>query len=75
MAGGKPEQLLTVEQVADTMQVAPETVRRWLRLHQHGQPGGLRGVQLARRSGWRIQRRDLEAFIEQRSAPQTGGQP
>jgi excisionase family DNA binding protein len=53
--------LLTVEQVADYLQVHPETVRRWLR------EGSLVGVSLGGRTRWRVRREDLERFIA--SAP------
>lgn len=54
----EPERLLTVEDVAERLGMTQETVRRWLR------KGDLRGVRLAKRLGWRIRERDLEAFIE-----------
>jgi len=50
--------LLTVEQVADYLQVHPETVRKWLR------EGDLIGVNLGGRARWRVRREDLERFIE-----------
>ncbi len=48
----------TVEQVAEIIQVHPETVRRWLR------EGRLKGFALGGKSGWRIRERDIDAFIE-----------
>jgi hypothetical protein len=76
MALGKPngpERLPTVGEVADAMRVNQETGRRWLRLAQRGDPGGLRGVQLGHRGAWRIRASDLEAFLQERSAQQNGG--
>jgi excisionase family DNA binding protein len=50
--------LLTVEQVAERLQVHPETVRRWLR------GGRLRGVRLGgSKLGYRISEDELERFI------------
>jgi excisionase family DNA binding protein len=49
------EQLYTVEQAAEILQVAPKTVRRWLQSRQ------LRGVLAGR--FWRIQETDLKAFL------------
>lgn len=53
------EQLLTVEDVANQLQVHPETVRKWLR------EGRLEGVRLTRRAGWRVRPGALEAMLEQ----------
>lgn len=53
------EQLLTVEDVAERLQVHPETVRKWLR------EGKLEGVRLTRRAGWRVRPAALEAWLEQ----------
>jgi excisionase family DNA binding protein len=50
--------VLTVEQIADYLQVHPETVRRWLR------DGQLRGMALGGRSGWRVRRAELERFMQ-----------
>ncbi len=55
------DNLLTVQQVADMLQVHPETVRRWLR------DGELDGTPLGGKSGWRIRRSRVEAFLMQRS--------
>jgi excisionase family DNA binding protein len=52
-------QLLTPEQVAARVQVAPLTVMGWLR------KGKLTGVKAGR--FWRIRERDLEAFLERRA--------
>ncbi|PZS04494.1 MAG: DNA-binding protein [Chloroflexi bacterium] len=54
---------MTVRQVADYLQIHPETVRRWLR------DGALRGVNLGGVAGWRIQHAELERFIEERRKP------
>ena len=55
------DKLLTVEQVADRLQVHSETVRRWLR------SGELEGMDLGHRVGYRIRESDLERFIEERA--------
>jgi excisionase family DNA binding protein len=49
------EKLLTPNQVADRVQVAPLTVMGWLR------QGKLKGVKAGR--FWRIRESDLEAFL------------
>jgi excisionase family DNA binding protein len=51
------QDILTVEQVADYLQVHPETVRRWIR------EGRLRGMNPSGKSGWRIRRDELQRFI------------
>ena len=52
------EQLLTVQQVAERLQVTEWTVREWLKA------GRLRGFRLGgRKSGWRIGASDLQRFI------------
>jgi excisionase family DNA binding protein len=50
---------MTVDQVAERLQVNSETVRRWLRLKRlRGlRPGGTR-------MGWRVSEADLAAFLE-----------
>lgn len=55
---------LTVEQVAERMQVTQESVRRWLRNKalKGYRPGGVK----ARKAGWRVRPQDLETFIGQR---------
>lgn len=56
--------MLTVEDVARTMRVNPETVRRWLRARK------LRGVRMnAGRGGgtYRIPAEELERFIRDQS--------
>ncbi len=51
------ETLLTVEQVAERLQVHVETVRRWLRA------GVLEGTFLGRRAGYRISEKELRDFL------------
>ena len=51
------EDLLTVEQAAAKLQIAPKTLKDWLRA------GRLKGVRVGRL--WRIKERDLEAFVDQ----------
>lgn len=51
---------LTVQQIAERLQVDVQTVRRWLR------SGDLRGVRLSDRAGWRVHPDDLEAFLRER---------
>lgn len=51
------ERWLTVAQVADVVQVHPETVREWLRT------GKLPGTLLSRRAGWRVRERDVQRFL------------
>jgi len=50
-------QWLTVQQIADSLQLDGQTVRRWLRA------GELRGVLLSDKAGWRVRPEDLEAFL------------
>ncbi len=53
------ERLLTVEQVAERIQVPEATVRRWLR------EGRLRGARFGgTKTGWRIRESELQRFIE-----------
>jgi excisionase family DNA binding protein len=56
-------ELLTVEQVADYLQVHPETVRKWLR------EGRLAGVNLGGRARWRVRRDDLTRFVSTPDGP------
>ena len=51
------ERWLTVAEVADVVQVHPETVREWLRT------GKLRGTLLSRRAGWRVREGDVQRFL------------
>jgi len=51
------EHWLTVEDVAKRLDVTEETVRRLLRR------GDLPGMQISKRSGWRMRAEDVDAFI------------
>jgi excisionase family DNA binding protein len=51
------ERWFTVEQIATTLQVHEQTVRRWLREH------ALAGRYFGGKTGWRVRERDLEAFL------------
>ena len=50
------DRYLTVEQVAERLQVHEETVRRWLR------EGRLKGHLMSRRAGYRIRESEVERF-------------
>ncbi len=50
-------QWLTVNQIAERLQVHPETVRRWLR------EGRLVGRNFGGKSGYRVRETDLDAFM------------
>jgi excisionase family DNA binding protein len=52
---------LTVEQVAERLQVSAWTVRRWLR------DGDLEGSHLSDRAGWRVPEGAIERFLQARS--------
>lgn len=52
------EQLLTVEDVCEILQLPKETIRRYLRR------GELRGIRIGKH--WRIKREELEAFVAER---------
>jgi len=54
------DRYLTAEEIAARLRVRPDTVRRWLR------DGDLRGINLARRAGWRVTEADLAAFLRAR---------
>jgi len=54
------EHWLTVDDVARRLDVTEETVRRLLRR------GELPGMQISRRSGWRVRAEDVDAFIRSR---------
>ena len=61
------ERLLTVDEVAERLRVAPETVRRWLRA------GRLKGTRLGgTKAGYRVAEADVRAFLE-RGDPQDAG--
>jgi excisionase family DNA binding protein len=51
------EDLLTVEQAAAKLQIAPKTLKDWLRA------GRIKGVRLGKL--WRVKESDLEAFVNQ----------
>ncbi len=60
---GLDERLLTVEQIAERLQVSIHTVRHWLRT------GQLPGYLLGRKAGWRVREGDLDAFMAERYRP------
>ncbi len=49
------ERLLTLEEVAERLAVAPKTIRDWLR------EGKLKGLKVGKL--WRVREQDLEAFL------------
>jgi len=49
------ERLLTLEEVAERLAVAPKTIRGWLR------EGKLKGLKVGKL--WRVREQDLEAFL------------
>jgi excisionase family DNA binding protein len=51
-------ELLTVDQVADYLQVHKETVRKWLR------SGELEGINLGGPAGWRVRKVEVERFVQ-----------
>ena len=64
MADATRDSWLTVEQVAELLQVAQETVRRWIR------SGELPVLDLGGpKTGYRIRRSELEVFIAARYGP------
>jgi excisionase family DNA binding protein len=59
------EQWLTVQQIAERLQMHEQTIRKWLRT------GELSGVLLGDKGGWRVRPADLEVFLRGRGwAPQ-----
>ncbi len=60
------DRLLTVDQVAERLQVNEQTIRRWLR------EGELTGVPFGGRTGWRIGEEDLQAFLDRRRMAESG---
>jgi excisionase family DNA binding protein len=54
------QRFLTVDDVALELKVNADTVRRWLR------NGALKGTLLSRQAGYRIERAELERFLEAR---------
>ena len=64
MEDQQKERWLTVSQVSERLQVAEETVRRWVR------SGELPVLSLGgSKTGYRIREDDLEAFIDARYGP------
>lgn len=55
----RPLRFLTIEQVAQELNVGEPLVRAMLK------SGELRGIQLGGRGVWRIGRADVEAYVEQ----------
>ena len=62
MIGTVMEQMLTVSDVARLLQVSEETVRRWLRDET------IAAIQFG--NEWRVEPKDLQAFIDSRKGPQ-----
>jgi len=61
------DRVLTVNQVAQRLQVDVQTVRRWLR------NGDLVGIPFGGRTGWRVTEQELQAFLDRRRlARETG---
>jgi excisionase family DNA binding protein len=58
-----PEELLTIEQVAEELQLHPDTVRRYIRERK------LVGVRISS-TVMRVKRSDLNKFIQDRSTDQ-----
>ena len=53
------ERLLTVKQVAELLQLNPQTIKRWIA------KGRLHGIWLGTdRAGWRIRQSEVQALIE-----------
>ena len=59
----KQREWLTVQQVAERLQVHEETIRRWIR------EGEFPVLDIGRRAGYRIREEDLEAYIAARYGP------
>jgi excisionase family DNA binding protein len=55
------DQWLTVEEIADSLKVHPNTVRRWIK------QGELTAAAFGGKTGYRIRERDLEAFLQART--------
>lgn len=60
------ERWLTVAQVAELVQVHPETVREWLR------EGKLPGTLISRRAGYRVRASDVDRFLSGDLGPALG---
>lgn len=60
--GNEPDELLTVDQVAQILKVIPDTVRTWIQSGalKASRPGN--GTQPGRK--YRVRRADLDAFLE-----------
>ncbi|MDP9471600.1 MAG: helix-turn-helix domain-containing protein [Chloroflexota bacterium] len=54
------DRMLTVDQVAERLQVNEQTVRRWLR------QGQMAGIPFGGRTGWRVAEEELQAFLDRR---------
>ena len=52
-----PEELWTVEEVADRMKVNPETIRRWIRT------GRLKAANIGRSAGYRVSESEIQRFL------------
>lgn len=50
---------LTVEDIKTTLNVHEQTVRDWLK------SGRLKGINFGGKTGWRVEERDFDAFIEE----------
>ena len=60
------DRLLTVTEATARLRLNPETIRRWLR------DGRLIGIDLGSdAAGWRIDPRDLDAFLRERRGTRT----
>jgi excisionase family DNA binding protein len=59
----KDDSLMTVPEVAATLRLHPDTVRRWLRA------GQLPAVNLGGRRGYRIRRSELDRYLASLSTP------
>lgn len=58
----QPGATLSVAQIAAMLNVHPVTVQRWLR------SGQLHGKRFSLKTGWRVRPKDLEAFVNRRTA-------
>jgi excisionase family DNA binding protein len=54
------DKYVTIAEVCEELKIHPQTVRRWIK------QDGLPAIQIGGRTGYRIRRADLEAFIESR---------
>ncbi len=61
------EELLTIEQVADRLQLHPDTIRRYIRERK------LPGVRISA-TVVRVKKSDLDKFIEERSTDKPGSE-